>query len=60
MEPLIGVLGFVLVVVLLVWAGIYIIDKSMPVESHFPLKLVVGALGLAAVLYKLLPMAGVR
>lgn len=53
MEPLIGVLGFVLVVVLLVWAGIYIIDKSMPVESHFPL-------GLAAVLYKLLPMVGVR
>lgn len=60
MEPMIGVLIFVLVVLLLVWAAIYVIDKTMPSDTHMLLKAVVGVIGLFAVLYKLLPMAGIR
>ncbi len=59
MAPLIGVLVFVLVVFLLVWLGCLIIDKALPGEVQMPAKVVLGVVGLIAVLYKLLPMAGI-
>jgi len=59
MQPLIATLVFVLIVCLLVWAAIYIVDKTLPADVHLPVKVVVGVIGLIAILYRLLPMAGV-
>ncbi len=59
MQPLIATLIFVVVVVLLVWAAIYIVDKTLPADVHLPVKLVVGVIGLIAILYRLLPLAGI-
>jgi hypothetical protein len=59
MEPLIGVLIFLLIVVLLVWAAIYVIDRAFPSNIRWPAKLVVGVIALIAILYRLAPMAGI-
>jgi hypothetical protein len=60
MNELISALIFIVIVVLLVWAAIYIIDRTLPPDVHLPVKLVVGVIGLIAILYRLLPMVGVH
>jgi uncharacterized membrane-anchored protein len=60
MEPLISTLIFVVVVVLLVWAALYISARTLPADVQFPVKIVVGVIGLIAILYRLLPMVGVH
>lgn len=59
MNALVSALIFVVIVVLLVWAAIYVAEKTLPAEVQFPVKVVVGVLGLIAIIYRLLPMAGV-
>lgn len=59
MSPLISVLVFVLIVVILVWAALYIAARTLPADVQMPVRLVIGAIGLIAILYKLLPMAGI-
>jgi uncharacterized membrane-anchored protein len=58
-HALIGTLVFVLIVVILVWAAIYIVDRTLPTDVHLPVKIIIGAIGLIAVLYRLLPLAGI-
>jgi hypothetical protein len=58
-RALIGVLIFVIIVVVLVWAAFYIIERAFPADVQMPAKIVVGLIGLVAILYKLLPMAGI-
>jgi hypothetical protein len=58
-HALISTLVFVLVVLVLVWAAIYIVDQTLPPNVHLPAKVVIGILGLIAILYRLLPWAGI-
>ena len=57
-HALISTLVFVLIVCLLVWAALYIAARTLPADIQLPVKLVVGAIGLIAILYRLLPLAG--
>jgi hypothetical protein len=57
-SALISTLVFVLIVVLIAWAALYIIDRSIPGEFRMPAKLIVGAIALIALLMRLLPLAG--
>jgi len=59
MHPLIGVLIYVVIVLVLVWAAIWVIGETLPPRFHMIAKVVVGVIGLIAILVKLLPMAGV-
>jgi uncharacterized membrane-anchored protein len=59
MHSLISVLIFVLIVVVLVWAAVYVAQKTLPADVQFPVLVVIGVIGLIAILYRLLPMAGV-
>jgi protein-S-isoprenylcysteine O-methyltransferase Ste14 len=40
---LVGVV--VLIVVILIWAAVYICDRTLPADVHLPVKLVIGAIG---------------
>lgn len=57
-HAIIGVLVFVLIVVVLVWAALYVIERTLPADVQLVAKVVVGIIALIAVLYRLLPMAG--
>jgi hypothetical protein len=57
-HALISTLIFVVIVVLLVWAALYITARTLPADVQFPVKIVIGVIGLIAVLVKLLPLAG--
>lgn len=57
-HSLVAVLVFLLVVVLLVYAALYIIARTLPADVQMPAKLVVGVIGLIAIMYRLLPLAG--
>lgn len=53
---LIGILIFVLVVVIIVWACILIIDRTLPPDFSMIAKVLVGVIALAILLYRLIPM----
>jgi hypothetical protein len=55
---MIGILIFAIVVFVLVYVGCIIVDKTLPAEVQMPAKVVIGLIGLLAILYKLAPMAG--
>jgi hypothetical protein len=57
-STLISTLVFVLIVVLIAWAALYIIERSLPGDVQMPCKLIVGAIALIALLMRLLPLAG--
>jgi uncharacterized membrane-anchored protein len=59
MHELISLLIFVVVVIVLVWAALYIIARTLPADVQLPARIVVGLIGLVAILYRLLPLAGV-
>jgi hypothetical protein len=42
---LVGVVVVVLIVVILIWAAVYICDRTLPADVHLPVKLVIGAIG---------------
>lgn len=53
-----GTLIFVLLVVILVVAAVFIIDRTLPGDAGMIAKIVVGVLGLIALIYRLAPLAG--
>ena len=59
MDPLISTLIFIVIVVLLVWAALYIVARTLPADVQMPVRVVIGVLGLIAILYRLLPLAGI-
>ena len=60
MTPLLSTLIFVLIVVVLVWAAMWMINKiGAPYPIGMILRAIVAIIGLIAILYKLLPMAGI-
>jgi len=60
MTPLLSTLIFLLIVVALVWAAMWIIAQiGAPYPIGTILRAIVGIIGLIAILYKLLPMAGI-
>lgn len=60
MDPLVGILIYVLIVIVLVFAALYIAARTLPPDMQWIAKLVIGILGLIAILYKLVPLAGVH
>jgi hypothetical protein len=54
-HALIATLVFVVIIVLLVFAALYIIDRCLPADMKMPAKLVVGVLALIAILVRLVP-----
>ncbi len=60
MTPLLSTLVFLLIVVALVWAALWMIAQlGAPYPLGFILRLIIVVIGLIAILYKLLPMAGI-
>lgn len=55
-HTLIATLIWVVIIALLVWLAIYVIDRCLPGDIQMPTKLVVGAIALIAILYRLLPV----
>jgi hypothetical protein len=58
-HALISLLIFVIVVVVLVALACWVIDRTIPGEFNMIAKLIVGVIGLVAILYRLLPLAGI-
>lgn len=59
MSSLISLLIFCVIVFVLVLLGCWVVDRTMPGEVRTPAKVVIGAIGLIAILVRLLPMAGI-
>ncbi len=60
MTPLLSTLIFLLIVVALVWAALWMIAQiGAPHPIGMILRLIIVVIGLIAILYKLLPMAGI-
>lgn len=52
------ILVFVLIVVVLTAAALWVIARTLPPDTHWLANIIVGALALLALAAKLLPMAG--